>query len=146
MNSFLKLISVFTLLLSVMFMTSVTYADSFFDVFFDVTYDSDANRPILNLTVRGEKSSDDEMNRFDTEMIAMSLTSSSPRGDNRGVLYNASVEYLILNIGSSGEDGVKTNETAYAKLKFMCKKDKCKVLSTRALSRDEYHGHVTVLK
>ncbi|WP_076409528.1 hypothetical protein [Shewanella sp. UCD-KL12] len=116
--------------------------DSFFDVFFDIELTADGSPSLspLDLTASVEmQSKRGATSTFDTEILSMDL-SSSPDSTGKGKRYSAMVKYRIMNIDSSGQDGVR-----FAEMVIVCDPT-CSVISTRSMTKKDHRGHVTVLK
>ncbi|QPG57751.2 hypothetical protein FM038_010045 [Shewanella eurypsychrophilus] len=120
--------------------------DSFFDVFFDIELrDSSPSQSPLDLTAVVEmRHRGGETRTIQTEILSMDLSSSGslPTDDGavRETRHNAMVKYRLMNIGSSGQDGVR-----FAELVITCSPE-CRVTNSRSMTKKDHRGHVTVLK
>ncbi len=110
--------------------------DSLFDVFFDIelTADGSPSQSPLDLTATVDmKSRGGESRTFDTEILSMDLSSSSTLptsgGIGKGKRYTAMVKYRVMNIGSSGLDGVR-----FVEMIIVCDPS-CSIISTRAMTK-----------
>jgi hypothetical protein len=149
MNVFKRPIWVAIVVCSLALVPGVSTAgvDSFFDIFYEVSYDRVSGSPIVQPqgiirdTQNGSR-------KVDTEMLSMSLTSRAS-GDG-STTHVVTLSYVVRNIGSSGEDGVRSSKKGdtkgYAEVEIVCSGDKCRVTSAKPISRAHHRGHVTVLK
>lgn len=109
--------------------------DSFFDVFFDIDVRSDPTDPLELMGEATFRKDGGETRTVDIEILSMDLTSSAGPTDSTGgtvTRHNAVVKYLVTNIGSSGEDGVRR-----AVVDIICDPN-CRVVNSKGISRGKH--------
>lgn len=111
--------------------------DSFFDVFFDIEYSDVSRSPLVRaqgfvIDERGDTRT------VETEILSMSLTSG--RASKEESVHTATVKYRAFL-----PDGKPVR--GFVELSIRCGQTAgCFTESVRPLSRNEFRGHVTVLK